>query len=132
MGPMSVGERLNYKSNTIKFRKTKIIRALKNEKCNYIVVEGPPGTGKSHTISSIAFDYILRKINIDPFDTKEALDVVENKIDKTLDKVRGEQTFKIQFYVWAKWETPIARFFPGHRWKILEIFIGHRKMTSKM
>ena len=89
---MSVGERLNYVSPIpLNSEQLKIIRALKNEKCNYIVVEGPPGTGKSHTISSIAFDYILSgKSILILSDTKEALDVVENKIDKTLDKVRGE------------------------------------------
>jgi hypothetical protein len=89
---MSVSERLNYVSPIpLNSEQQKIIRALKNEKCKYIVVEGPPGTGKSHTISSIAFDYILSgKSILILSDTKEALDVVENKIDQTLDKVRGE------------------------------------------
>jgi len=64
------------------------------------VVEGPPGTGKSHTISAIAFDYILNDKSILILsDTKEALDVVENKINDTLDKVRGE----------AKIQNPILR-----------------------
>ena len=89
---MSVNERLNYVSPIpLNSEQQKVIRALKNEKCNYVVVEGPPGTGKSHTISSIAFDYILSgKSILILSDTKEALDVVENKIDQTLDKVRGE------------------------------------------
>ncbi|OCW76811.1 hypothetical protein AKH17_03615, partial [Pelagibacteraceae bacterium GOM-A2] len=39
----------------------------------------------------IAFDYILSgKSILILSDTREALDVVENKIDQTLDKVRGE------------------------------------------
>ena len=89
---MGVGERLNYVSPIpLNSEQLKIIRALKNEKCKYVVVEGPPGTGKSHTISSIAFDYILSgKSILILSDTREALDVVENKIDQTLDKVRGE------------------------------------------
>lgn len=93
---MTVDARLNYVSPIpLNAEQLKIIRALKNEKCKYIVVEGPPGTGKSHTISSIAFDYILSgKSILILSDTKEALDVVENKIDQTLDKVRGQ--IKIQ------------------------------------
>ena len=75
-------------------------KALKTENCKYVVVEGPPGTGKSHTISAIAFDYILNDKSILILsDTKEALDVVENKINDTLDKVRGE----------AKIQNPILR-----------------------
>ncbi len=89
---MSVNERLNYTSPIpLNSEQLKIIRALKKEKCKYIVVEGPPGTGKSHTISSIAFNYILTgKSILILSDTKEALDVVENKINQSLDKVRGE------------------------------------------
>ena len=89
---LGVTERLNYKSPIpLNSEQLKILRALKNDKCKYIVVEGPPGTGKSHTISAIAFDYILEgKSILILSDTREALDVVENKINNTLDKVRGE------------------------------------------
>nr|MBC8306542.1 AAA family ATPase [Pelagibacterales bacterium] len=89
---LGLSERLNYKSPIpLNSEQLKILRALKNEKCKYVVVEGPPGTGKSHTISAIAFEYILEgKSILILSDTREALDVVENKINNTLDKVRGE------------------------------------------
>ena len=51
-----MSDRLNYQSPIpLNPEQLKILRALKNEKCKYVVVEGPPGTGKSHTISAIAF-----------------------------------------------------------------------------
>ena len=89
---ISVSDRLNYQSPIpLNPEQLKILRALKNEKCKYVVVEGPPGTGKSHTISAIAFEYILKgKSILILSDTREALDVVDNKINDTLDKVRGE------------------------------------------
>ena len=84
---LSVSEKLNYKSPIpLNSEQLKILKALKTENCKYVVVEGPPGTGKSHTISAIAFDYILNDKSILILsDTKEALDVVENKINDTLD-----------------------------------------------
>ena len=36
----------------------KILLALARPNCRFVVVEGPPGTGKSHTISAIAFEAI--------------------------------------------------------------------------
>ena len=89
---ISVSDRLNYQSPIpLNPEQLKILRALKNDKCKYVVVEGPPGTGKSHTISAIAFDHILKgKSILILSDTREALDVVDNKINDTLDKVRGE------------------------------------------
>ena len=75
---MSVNERLNYTSPIpLNPEQLKILKALNNEKCKYVVVEGPPGTGKSHTISAIAFDYVLNgKSILILSDTREALDVV--------------------------------------------------------
>ena len=49
---METSDRLNYQSPIpLNPEQLKILRALNNEKCKYVVVEGPPGTGKSHTIS---------------------------------------------------------------------------------
>ena len=89
---MSVNERLNYTSPIpLNPEQLKILKSLNNEKCKYVVVEGPPGTGKSHTISAIAFEYVLNgKSILILSDTREALDVVENKINETLNKVRGK------------------------------------------
>ena len=72
-----------------------ILQALQRDNCKYIVVEGPPGTGKSHTITSIAFDSILKNKSVLVLsDKKEALDVVEDKITDTLNKVRFDKNFQ--------------------------------------
>ena len=73
----------------------KILSAIKNPDCNYISVEGPPGTGKSHTITAIAFDCILNGKNVLVLSDKtEALDVVQDKLETTLQKVRqGDEDF---------------------------------------
>jgi superfamily I DNA and/or RNA helicase len=71
----------------------KILSAIKNKDSKFIAVEGPPGTGKSHTISAIAFEMILNGKNILILsDKKEALNVVENKIEQVLSKVRAKET----------------------------------------
>jgi superfamily I DNA and/or RNA helicase len=71
----------------------KILSAIKNQNSKFISVEGPPGTGKSHTIAAIAFEMILNGKNILILsDKKEALDVVENKIEQVLSKVRAKDT----------------------------------------
>ena len=72
----------------------KIISALNHKTGRFITVEGPPGTGKSHTISAIAFGAILKGQSILVLsDKKEALDVVENKLNETLAKVRPSDDF---------------------------------------
>ena len=93
---MGLNERLNYRSPIpLNAEQYKILKALKKDNCKYVVVEGPPGTGKSHTISAIAFDYILDDKSILILsDTREALDVVENKINDTLNKVRGKNVLQ--------------------------------------
>jgi len=72
-----------------------IVSALKKDKCKYVTVEGPPGTGKSHTITSILFDYVLANQSVLVLsDKKEALDVVEDKIVNTLKSVRNSDNFQ--------------------------------------
>lgn len=72
-----------------------ILSAIKKDGCKYIIVEGPPGTGKSHTITAIAFNHILRDQSVLVLsDKKEALDVVEDKITDTLNKVRHDKNFQ--------------------------------------
>lgn len=72
-----------------------ILAAIKKDGCNYITVEGPPGTGKSHTITAIVFDSIKNgKSVLVLSDKKEALDVVEDKITDTLNKVRNDINFQ--------------------------------------
>lgn len=72
-----------------------ILVALNKENCKYITVEGPPGTGKSHTITSLVFDAILKNHSVLVLsDKKEALDVVEDKITETMNKVRHDDNFQ--------------------------------------
>ncbi|MEO0075613.1 MAG: AAA domain-containing protein, partial [candidate division WOR-3 bacterium] len=72
-----------------------ILSAVRKDGCKYIVVEGPPGTGKSHTITAIVFDSILKNKSVLVLsDKKEALDVVEDKITETMNKVRHDKNFQ--------------------------------------
>lgn len=72
-----------------------ILTSIKNPKCKYVIVEGPPGTGKSHTITAIIFDAILNSKSILVLsDKKEALDVVEKNITETMNKVRFDKNFQ--------------------------------------
>jgi len=72
-----------------------ILSAVNKDGCNYMVVSGPPGTGKSHTITAIIFDAILKNQSVLVLsDKKEALDVVEDKITQTMNKVRYDKNFQ--------------------------------------
>eukprot|EP01047_Picozoa_sp_COSAG01_P042273 COSAG01_NODE_3683_length_5800_cov_3.276267_4_plen_1334_part_01 len=72
-----------------------ILQALEKKECKYITVEGPPGTGKSHTITAVLFNTILQgKSVLVLSDKKEALDVVEDKISETINKVRLDKNFQ--------------------------------------
>lgn len=72
-----------------------ILKAIQKDDCKYMVIEGPPGTGKSHTITAIAFDSILKNKSVLILsDKKEALDVVEDKITNTLNTVRFDKNFQ--------------------------------------
>lgn len=92
----SVDERLVYKSPIpLNSEQQQIISAINNNNCKYILVEGPPGTGKSHTITAIVFDTILKDKSVLVLsDKKEALDVVEKNIVNTLNKVRVDEKFQ--------------------------------------
>ncbi|WML45448.1 AAA domain-containing protein [Neobacillus sp. PS3-40] len=66
-----------------------LLSALSHPEGKYLVVEGPPGTGKSHTITAIIFDSLLKgKSVLMVSDKQEALDVVESKINETLDSMK--------------------------------------------
>lgn len=72
-----------------------ILRALDKKDCKYIAVEGPPGTGKSHTITAIVFQAILQNQSVLMLsDKKEALDVVEDKITDVMNRVRISDDFQ--------------------------------------
>ena len=69
--------------------------ACKDKESKFISVEGPPGTGKSHTITAIAFEAILSNKSVLVLsDKKEALDVVQDKLNQVLNKVRVDEDFQ--------------------------------------
>ena len=72
-----------------------ILSAIKKDDCKYITVQGPPGTGKSHTITAVLFNAILKNQSVLVLsDKKEALDVVEDKITETMNRVRTDENFQ--------------------------------------
>jgi hypothetical protein len=93
---LGVPDRLVYESPVpLNGEQRKILMALQKERCKYITVEGPPGTGKSHTITAIICNIILNNESVLVLsDKKEALDVVEEKITSTLNRVRKDKKFQ--------------------------------------
>ena len=98
----SVSEKLAY-NNPIPLNKEQlqVLRAIDKKDCERIIIEGPPGTGKSHTITAIINNALLSKKSVLMVsDKKEALDVVEEKINDVLDKM------KLDDFI----QNPIVRF----------------------
>jgi hypothetical protein len=91
-----VPERLVYQSPIpLNSEQRQILMALDKERCKYVTVEGPPGTGKSHTITAIICNSVLKNQSVLVLsDKKEALDVVEDKIASTLNRVRTDKRFQ--------------------------------------
>ena len=89
-------ERLVYDSPVpLNEEQRKILFALNTSEGKYVAVEGPPGTGKSHTITAVVFDAILKNRNVLILsDKKEALNVAEQKIKQTLKAVRLGDNFQ--------------------------------------
>lgn len=72
----------------------KIMAALNEPNCRFIAVSGPPGCGKSHTITAIAFDCIMKKRStLILSDKVEALNVVQEKLEDALSSVRHGAEF---------------------------------------
>ena len=72
----------------------KILHAIQHPDGRIIVVEGPPGTGKSHTITAIAADCALKgKSCLILSDKTEALNVVQTKLSDTMSQVRHSKNF---------------------------------------
>ena len=87
---LNLSDRLVYESPVrLNEEQRKIIIGLNLKDCHFVAVEGPPGTGKSHTITACVFDAIRQNKNVLILsDKKEALDVAENKIRDTFRTVR--------------------------------------------
>jgi hypothetical protein len=60
----------------------------------FIAVSGPPGSGKSHTITALAFNAIMdRQSVLIVSDKNEALDVVQFKLTEALQSIRHGEDF---------------------------------------
>jgi hypothetical protein len=72
----------------------KILLAVRNPEGPIVVVEGPPGTGKSHTIVALAADCAFnQKSCLVLSDKAEALQVVHDKLSEAMSRVRHVQDF---------------------------------------
>ncbi len=113
----------------------KILSALKDPKCNYVSVQGPPGTGKSHTITAIAFEGILNGQSILILSDKtEALDVVQDKLESVLSKVRhGDEDFPNPILRLGRTGNTFNRLVsPSAREKIKTHFHAARQHASRL
>jgi hypothetical protein len=72
----------------------RIDNARKQPGCRFIAVEGPPGTGKSHTITALAFNAIMDHQSVlIVSDKNEALNVVQDKLEQALLSIRAGEDF---------------------------------------
>jgi len=72
----------------------RIDNARRKPGCRFIAVEGPPGTGKSHTITALAFNAIMdHQTVLIVSDKNEALNVVQDKLTQALLSVRHGDDF---------------------------------------
>lgn len=72
----------------------KVLLAVREPQGKIVVVEGPPGTGKSHTITAIAADCAFNKRSCLVLSDKiEALDVVYDKLSDAMSRVRHDRDF---------------------------------------
>lgn len=72
----------------------RIDNARKKPGCRFIAVEGPPGTGKSHTITALAFNAIMDHQSVlIVSDKNEALNVVQDKLEQALLSIRAGEDF---------------------------------------
>jgi len=113
--------RLNYPSPIpLNREQLAITRALAKPNCRRVVVEGPPGTGKSHTITGLIFNALQtgRSVLL-VSDKKEALDVVEDKINQVLNTVAVDDSFQNPILRLGSKDTNLAKiFYEGNLQKI--------------
>jgi AAA domain len=90
----------------------KILFATETTDCQRIVVEGPPGTGKSHTIAALIYHALLRHQSVLVVsDKKEALDVAESKIAQVLSNGQLDETVQHPILRLGKTETNYNKIF---------------------
>jgi hypothetical protein len=92
----------------------KVLLALRKEDCKVAILEGPPGTGKSHTITAIVCKALLEGQSVLVLsDKEEALDVVQDKITSTLSKIRHDKDFQNPILRLGKSSSGLAKVIEG-------------------
>jgi very-short-patch-repair endonuclease len=92
----------------------KVLLALQKEDCKVAILEGPPGTGKSHTITAIVCKALLEGQSVLVLsDKEEALDVVQDKITSTLSKIRHDKDFQNPILRLGKSSSGLAKVIEG-------------------
>lgn len=111
----SIEQKLIYQSPIpLNEEQKQVINALNRSDCKFLILEWPPWTWKSHTITSIICKALLEEKSVLVLsDKKEALDVVEDKITHTLNKIRYNQ---------EDFQNPILRLWKTWNkfWKIIQ------------
>lgn len=91
-----------------------VLLALQREDCKVAILEGPPGTGKSHTITAIVCKALLEGQSVLVLsDKEEALDVVQDKITSTLSKIRHDKDFQNPILRLGKSSSGLAKVIEG-------------------
>ncbi len=111
-----------------------ILIALNKDKCKFITIEGPPGTGKSHTITAIICQALMYKKSVLVLSDKpEALDVVEDKISSTLNKVRQDESFQNPILRLGKTGNKFYKIVQSQSLeKIKEHFLSYKKLKETL
>ena len=91
-----------------------VLLALQKKDCKVAILEGPPGTGKSHTITAIVCKALLEGQSVLVLsDKEEALDVVQDKITDTLSTIRHDKNFQNPILRLGKSSRGLARVIEG-------------------
>ena len=130
-----IWEKLTYRSPIpLNEEQQQILSAVKNDSCKYIIVQWPPWTWKSHTITAVVFDQILKDKSVLVLsDKKEALDVVEDKITDTMNKVRIHEDFQNPILrLWKTWNTFSSILSPSHVSKISDSYFAEKSKEKEI
>lgn len=109
----SISDKLAYNSPIpLNKEQLQVLSAIDKKGCERIIIEGPPGTGKSHTITAIINKALLSKKSVLMVsDKKEALDVVEEKINDVLNKMKLDDFIQNPIVRLGKKENTFAGIF---------------------
>lgn len=109
-----------------------VLLALQKDDCKVAILEGPPGTGKSHTITAIVCKALLEGQSVLVLsDKEEALDVVQDKITDTLSTIRHDKNFQNPILRLGKSSRGLAKVIEGQALeKVREHLRAYRSRVS--